>query len=176
MPIRFRRRAAALTLATVVALPALVRAEPSQTEQVHRDVTALVAAGYRGDVDAMLRFTHPALIERLGGPEAAREAMAKVLREADRADVELESFSLPGSPDFLDGRERRFAVVRTLSVIRGRDGQRLESLNFLLGVREPQAERWAWVEGSMLDARSVRVLFPDFPAGYAFPEIYRRKL
>jgi len=151
-------------------------AETGQAEQVRRDVTALVEAGYRGDVEAMLRFTHPALVERLGGSDAARAAMAKVLREAERVDVELESFSLPGAPEFLDGRERRFAIVRTLSVIRGKDGQRLESLNFLLGVREPDAEAWSYVEGSMLDKEKVRVLFPDFPEGYTLPAFHRRKL
>jgi hypothetical protein len=151
-------------------------AETSQADQVRRDVTALVEAGYRGDVETVLRFAHPTLIERLGGREAARSAMEKVLREAARADVELESFSVPEGPDFLAGRERRFVVVQTLSVIRGKDGARLESLNYLLGVREHGSDRWAYVEGSLLDQQNVRALFPDFPAGYVFPRFYRRRL
>lgn len=175
------RSSAALLLLPLLAVPSVVPpagASPpaSQTEQVQQDVTALVRAGYEGDVETMLRFTHPALVERLGGPSAARAAMERVLGEAERVDVELESFSFPRAPEFLDGRERRFAVVPTLSVIRRGDGQRLESLNFLLGVRERRAERWSYVEGSMIDPRNVRALFPDFPEGYAFPPFHRRKL
>jgi hypothetical protein len=115
-------------------------------------------------------------VERAGGREATRAAIERALDRAAREKVAPESLSFPRGPDFLDGRGRRFAVVPTLSVIRGRGGERLQSLNYLVGVRERGARGWAWVEGSVLNQRNVRVLFPDFPSDYAFPPIERKRL
>jgi len=172
------RRTLRLTLAILLLTASAPRAgaEPSQAERVQRDVRTLVEAGYRGDVDTMLGFAHPALVERAGGREATRAAIEQALDRAAREKVALESFSFPREPDFLEGRGRRFAVVPTLSVIRGRGGERLQSRNYLLGVRERGAGRWAYVEGSVLNQHNVRVLFPDFPADYAFPPIERKQL
>jgi hypothetical protein len=165
-----------LLLALAAPCAGVAAAGPEHSDPVLRDVRTLVEAGYRGDVETMMRHAHPALVERLGGRAAAQAAMEKVLGEAARAEVGLVSLTFPAAPEFLAGNGRRFAIVRTLSVIRGRDGERLESLNYLLGVRERGSQGWAWLEGSMIDGRGVRLLFPDFPDDYELPPFHRRKL
>jgi hypothetical protein len=114
-------------------------------------------------------------VEMLGGTPAARALLEKVLLKLKSTGMQLESLSFPKPPEFLSGGGRRFAVVPTLSVISA-SGQQIESLNFQLGVLEPNATRWTYVEGSRINKDNIQVLFPGFPSNYNFPAFYRRKV
>jgi hypothetical protein len=150
-------------------------AEPKDAERVQADVKALVAAMYGSDVDTMVRYTHPAVIEAQGGEEQTRKVVQETLLKVQEMGIQLESMTFPAPPDFLEGGGRRFAVVPTLSIVSAR-GQRLESLNYQLGVLEPGAKGWTYVEGSRINKDNVQSLFPGFPASYDFPAFYRKKL
>jgi len=119
----------------------------------------------------VLRYLHPAIIEELGGLEQARAELEPLARQKKT----VESFGFPRPPDFLQAGARRFAIVPTLMVLRAGD-QRIESLNYQVGVLDPGASGWKYVDGSQISSANVRRLFPDFPADYQFPSFYRRKL
>ena len=144
-------------------------------EPVQRDVQELSQAFYRGDLDTILRFTHPKIKKMLGGSEVLRAAMEPVVLSILDSGMTLEALTFPRAPDYIEGDERRFAIVPTLSIM-AMKGQRIESLNYQFGVLEPGAESWAYIEGSRINQQNVRVLFPDFPADYTFPEFYRKRL
>jgi hypothetical protein len=151
--------------------------KPSSGDEarVQEDVRAILNAAYEGDVDTMLRFTHPAILEGLGGEAQARSALEQSIQVVKERGMKLASLTFPEAPRFIDGSERRFAVVPTLSVVEAGD-QRLESLNYQLGVLERGASAWTYVEGSRINKDNVRILFPDFPPDYSFPSTYRKKL
>ena len=150
-----------------------------QTERdarrVQEDVKSLVDALYGGDVETVLRFTHPKIIAMLGGKATSRKAVEDAVLTLRNAGMRLESLAFPKPPEFLAGGGRRFAVVPTLSIISAR-GQRIESLNFQLGILEPGSTDWTYVEGSRIADQNVQTLFPGFPTGYEFPPFYRKKL
>lgn len=149
---------------------------PDQTKKhVQDDVRAMQAALYSGDVDTLLRYTHPLILDRIGTREQARNAMLQLTQQVLARNMKVESLTFPAPPDVLQGGERRFAIVPTLTVIAARD-QRVESLNYQLGVLEPGASQWQYVEGSRVNAENVRDLFPDFPTSYQFPKFYRKRL
>lgn len=143
--------------------------------RVQRDVRALVEALHRGDLDTVVRYTHPRVIAMQGGPTATRKVIEDVVLKLKGAGMRVESLTFPGPPEFLEGGGRRFAVVPTLSILAA-NGQRFESLNFQLGVLEPGSSDWVYVEGSRLTTQNVQALFPGFPATYEFPPFYRKKL
>jgi hypothetical protein len=159
--------------------PAAAEAPPpasaASAEEVQRDVEACIRALYGGDLDTVLRYTHPMILAAMGGPKGAREVLEPTLERMRESGMTIESFSFPSPPDFVDSGGRVFAIVPTLMVL-STNGQRVESRNFQLGILEPDAEGWAFVEGSRVNASTVRQLFPDFPAGYAFPPVSREKL
>jgi hypothetical protein len=111
----------------------------------------------------------------LGGMEAARKRLQETSLKFKSVGMQLESLTFPRPPEFLSGGGRRFAVVPTLSIISA-SGQRIESLNFLLGVVEPDSSQWTYVDGSRINKELVQKLFPGFPASYEFPATYRKKL
>ena len=126
-------------------------------------------------MDTVLRFTHPKIIELQGGLPATRSAVQQAVLMLKSINMQLESLSFPKKPEFLEGGGRRFAIVPTLTIVSS-NGQRVESLNFQLGVLEPKASQWVYVEGSRINRENVQILFPGFPTAYEFPSFYRRKL
>jgi len=177
-----RLRQSLLAAGLLIALAAGAAAQPAaqapiaeETNQVQGDVASLLRALYRGEVDVVLRYTHPEGIRAMGGPEAARSATEQAVRQMVSIGMRLESLSFPRAPDFIEGGGRRFVVVPTLSVLSA-NGQRVESLNFQLGALDPKTRAWTYVEGSRVNQENVRSLFPEFPSGYVFPEFYRKKL
>jgi hypothetical protein len=142
---------------------------------VQRDIEAANRSLYSGDVDGVLRYTHPTILQMLGGPEKARQTLAKIVEDLEAQQMKVESFSFPEPPQFFEGGGRRFVYVPTLMVINAKD-VRVESLNFQLGVLEPAASDWKYVEGSRMTPENVQQLFPGFPKDKPFPKFYRKKL
>ena len=165
-----------VVLASVVSLGAGATVEQdAEAKRVQEDVKAIANALYAGDVDTVLRFTLPMIIEAQGGMEKTRATLQPVLDKFKSVNMKLESLTFPKPPEFLQDGDRRFAIVPTLSVISG-NGQKVESLNFQLGVLEKGSTQWHYVEGSRVNAENVQILFPGFPKDYKFPETYRKKV
>jgi hypothetical protein len=150
-------------------------AQEAERARVQADVNALLHALYAGDVDTVLRYTHPTIVQMQGGMQPTRGAIQQAVSKLTSAGMRLESLTFPEPPEFIEAPGQRFVVVPTLSIIVA-NGQQVESLNFQLGVLEKDSARWHYVEGSRIDDQKVQTLFPGFPAGYTFPPSYRRKL
>ena len=175
---RMRRRPLSvlpiIAFCAVLASAAPIRAE-SDGERVQNDVRAMIEALYRGDAAAVLQLTHPTVIQSMGGSDAARSATEEALQQISLVGVKLESLSFPRKPEFMQGSGREFAIVPTLIVLAA-SGQRVESSNFQLGVKDSVSSDWKYVEGSRIDQQSVQSLFPGFPISYEFPKIHRKRL
>jgi hypothetical protein len=144
-------------------------------DRVQEDVRTMVYALHDGDVDTVLRFTAPRVIEQSGGPENVRRALRAAAQLSQQSGMQIESFRFPEAPAFVEGGGRRFALVPTLQVVSAR-GQKVESLNFQLGILEPGAQHWVYVEGSRLTPQNIQAVAPGFPVDYELPPFYRRRL
>jgi hypothetical protein len=142
---------------------------------VQADVRRTLNAVYGGDIDTVLRFTHPDIIQQMGGALQAKTVLQKALDQIQTAGMKVESLAFPEVPTFTNSTAHEFVVVPTKLVITVK-GQRLESLNYQFGVREVTQTNWAYIEGSRITAENVRKFFPDFPLGFEFPKVYRKKL
>ena len=144
-------------------------------KQVQTDVERILRAVYAGDIETVDKFTHPKIIQMLGGPIQARSSLMLALDQVQASGMKIESLVFPVAPTFTNGTTHQFAVVPTKLVITV-SGQRFESLNYQLGVREMNQTNWSYLEGSRVRADNVKSFFPDFPTSYAFPNIYRKQL
>jgi hypothetical protein len=145
------------------------------TKTVQTDVLKLLQATDDADVDTVLRYTHPKVIEMLGGEQKTRSLLQTSLKQMRRNGVERESLEFPAAPTFLATTVNHYAIVPTLSILK-RGGQRVESLNYQFGIKSVGAEHWTYMEGSRINKQNVKLFFPDFPGDYEFPEFYRKKL
>jgi hypothetical protein len=150
-------------------------AQESEPARVQADVRTLLHALYAGDVDTVLRYTHPSIVQMQGGVQPTRGAIQHAVSTLTSVGMRLESLRFPKPPEFIEGPDRRFVVVPTLSIIAA-NSQQVESLNFQLGVLEKDAAQWHYVEGSRINDQNVQTLFPGFPTGYTLPATYRKRL
>lgn len=145
------------------------------TKTVQKDVESMVRALYSGDVATVIDYTHPVILEGLGGRERALAMIDESMSPMLKKGLRIESFTFPRPPEFVEADGGVFAIVPTLLVL-DLGGQRVESLNYQLGVLDGDGEKWRYAEGSRIKPDNVRSLFPSFPDGHRFPEIYRKKL
>jgi hypothetical protein len=112
----------------------------------------------------------------MGGKDAARVSFSDTLTQMHAMRMGIESLEFPEPPTFIEGKAgRQYVVVPTRSIITVKD-ERVESDNFLLGIKETGATRWTYLYGSRVTPEVLSSLFPDFPSGYTFPLISRKKL
>jgi hypothetical protein len=147
----------------------------TRVDLVQADVRRTLNALYGDDIDTVLRFTHPDIIQMMGGASQAKTVLQKTLDQIQSAGMQVESLTFPETPTFTNSVAHEFVVVPTKLVLAVK-GQRLESLNYQFGVRGVVQTNWTYVEGSRITAENVRMFFPDFPSGFGFPKVYRKKL
>ena len=144
-------------------------------ELVQRDVCTILAAVYDADIDLVFEYTHPRVIELLGGQENAKVEFSALLSKLKSSGMKLESLTFPTSPTFLNSETNEFVIVPTLSIIAVGE-TRVESLNYQVGHREIGTSKWTYIEGSRINQQNVKEFFLDFPLDFKFPKFYRKKL
>ena len=149
--------------------------EPAVVARAQEDVRTMLRAVDEGDVETTLRFTHPKVVQLLGGRDGARLTLQRVAATLKESETRRESLSFPSPPTCLSAGGHRFSIVPTLAVISVKD-VRFESLNYQFGVAEPGESVWTYIEGSRVNSNTVHVLFPEFPKGYEFPPTYRKRM
>ena len=153
----------------------LGKTDPVLAVRVQSDIRQMMTASYASDPEAVLRYTHPAIVESMGGTARAREEVGKALDKMKQIGLSVESFDFPAEPRFVRGNKRLFAVVPTKIVVRA-GAQRAEVESFQVGIREDGGDAWTYVEGAKFAGGIRAKLFPDFPADYEFPPVSRAAL
>lgn len=146
-----------------------------QDRIVQRDVDAMAGAFYAGNLDVVLQYTHPGIIESWGGAVKAREAMGAALAPFLKEGGRVEDFHFPAKPEFVRTERAVYAIVPTQTVVAIGE-QRTQSLKYHFGVLEPGAAGWKYIDGSNINAANVQSFFPDFPANHRFPRFQRKQL
>lgn len=145
----------------------------AKTARVQKDVRRMVAAAYEGDVETIIDFTHPKILQMMGGVATARTAMQEIFDKGASLGLKLDEMTFPSEPTFLRGSDNEFVIVPTLSKITAKS-KRAESLNYQFGARRIGRTDWKYVEGSRVNKDNVNKFFPDFPKDYEFPQTYRK--
>lgn len=163
-------------IACLAAPPIRADDASKHTASVQKDVEWLLRATYDGDAEALLRHTHPKVIELLGGVENARPVLEASLAVVQKLDMKLLSLTFPEPPRFFKGDSSLVVFVPTLIRLSARDGRTFESLNFQAGSLEKGESGWKYVEGSRLHPSNIAIFFPELPPNTEMPKTYRREV
>jgi len=113
---RFAAKALKLTCCIVVlaallgidAGPGAAKDDNAAAAQVQKDMALMVNALYEGDIETLLRFSHPRMVELAGGENVLRPGVEAVIRRTRELGMRLESFSFPEPPQFFESDARRY--------------------------------------------------------------------
>lgn len=165
-----------ITLFLLIFISSFACAVPeAQKQKVQDDVKLTISAVYKGDVDVVLKYTNPKIIEMMGGDVKARETLKGIFASFAKKDMKLISFKFTSNPSFFEGSKNHFVFVPTLSVI-SVSGQLVESLNFQLGIRPKDSNVWTYIEGSRITKENILMFASDFPNDVDLPKFYRKKI
>ena len=149
--------------------------EANKIKKTQEDVRKVSSFVYANDVETTFSYTHKKIIEMMGGYEVAKKLISEALAKFSGTGIKVESLEFSSPPQFFKSSLNEFVFVPTLTVI-SMNGQKIESLNFQLGMRDLSLIDWKYVEGSRINKQNVHQFFPDFPADIDFPQIDRKKL
>ena len=82
-------------------------ARRSDTEVVQGDVRRLINAVYAGDVDVVLGYTHPSIVELAGGQAQMEVVLRDSLAQMKNLNMRLESLAFPSAPVFVPTEANR---------------------------------------------------------------------
>lgn len=144
-------------------------------EQVQGDLRNVREATVTGDIDTVLRYAHPKLIELAGGQQEFVTVVERQLSEMKNSQVSFSELTFPSPPEFIQTRDRLYAVVPQQFVM-SVPAAGIETKSFQLGVLEKGSSQWTYIDVSKFDRETLEEWFPDFPADYTFPEVSMKQL
>jgi hypothetical protein len=137
--------------------------------KVQADVRQLLTAVDKRDFDTVLKFTDPTSVAAMGGPDAAKELMAKALQNGKVQPGDgTEKLEFVVAPTFATGKEHEFVLVPYKAIYR-RGKQRVETDTFSLGAREIGSKNWYYHDSAGIK-ETIRILYRDFPASLVLPK------
>ena len=175
-PIISRRRfvlglgVAAATCAGICPLRAGELSE-AEVKELHTAAQELEEAMARGDFQTIMRGTHPALFQLMGGKREGRLLFKKAVEAVKDLDFEILESTL-GDPTrtYLVGDEEICLLpVDSLNRI---GPQKIRSKRFLISIRPKDGGRWLFLDGAGMRSDPERLweLFPDLPRDIKLPE------
>jgi hypothetical protein len=153
-----------LALFGSAALAADTDPERAVKDQARAACDALVS----GDLDKFVGWTHPKLVQAMGGRERLVELLKTGQKEMAKQGIQLLSASIQSRVELAQGGDDRFAIVPydlEMSVPAGRALVR----TWLLGVSPDQGKTWTFIDGGKLNAAAIKEYFPNFPGKLALP-------
>jgi hypothetical protein len=162
------------TLSLIVAL--LFIASPARAdekidvEKAVEQAKVVAKAVLDGDFAKVADFTHPKVVEIMGGREkmiAQTKAIMKTLKDMG---VEIKSHTVgkPAEP-VIDGKTVYVVISTSMSLTA--NGKNLETESYLLGMTTDAGKNWVFVDGAGMDRTEVRdKVFPKLPDGLKLPE------
>ena len=135
---------------------------------VKAQVEEMNAALLKEDYGKVVDFTHPKVVELMGG----RDKMVSVM-EAGTKDMKSKGFAFqstkvddPSEP--VKGGSELFVVVPFRLEMKAPDGK-LHIKSFVIGVSSDQGKSWTFVNGD-LEVKKVKQVLPNLPEQLKLPE------
>lgn len=158
---------AAVTLSQAATTEGSKPTDPQRAAALEQ-ARACATATASGDVPTIIRYTHPTVIEALGGREKMEAILRKGLDQMKAGGVAMEDARVD-PPSALQEQGNSLYSVLPLSVTVRLPQGRFRTHSFLLGVSTDQGAHWTFVDGAP-GAEKIRQLLPDLPKDLPLPE------
>jgi hypothetical protein len=160
------RRRAIVACAQLVALVVSTgaRGEPpmSPAAAAKRDANARNLAELTEDFDTFVRYTHPAVVQSLGGRDKFIGWLRKVSASRRAEGYRIVESSAAEPLQIVKAGDELHAVLPLKHVtVREKHGE-LHSPGYLLGVSDDGGRTWKFINGSALTEKDLRNLLPNY--------------
>lgn len=162
-----------LLIVAVAAFSATATAQVSKkAEMVRQKAQQSCDAMVNGEVEAMVRLTHPKVVELMGGQEKMAAVVRKGMAEMSRDGTKILSARPEAPAEFVRMGTEEVAVVPFTLVMKVPKAT-LTQKSFLLGISSGRGKSWTFIDGAGLDDDTIKKVLPDFPSQVKLPQKIR---
>lgn len=104
-----------------------------------------------------------------GGTEQVLAAIRRAKAEFDKQGLVIEGVELEPPARIVASGKDLFAVLKQVGTMKVPQG-RFRARSFLLGISKDGGENWRFADGSALDKRTAKKVFPTFPDELELPK------
>src|SRR6266496_5217475 len=140
------RRMALVFLAALVLVPRSLAADAPSPEAIRLEAQACADAMLKGNFEAFADFTHPKLVELLGGRQKFIEAIKKGDAEMKAQKTAITGFTTRVPDGVVKGGSDLFAVVPTTLSMTIKDSK-IKQDGYLLAVSSDGGTKWTFITG-----------------------------
>lgn len=162
-----------LGLCCAIAMPAgAATLGKADADVLRRDIDAIMAAYEQGDVEAMLRKTHPSLFELVGDREALSQSARQALDQLKAQGVRFVSAETGVPTETYPAGDEEVCFVPRESVLEVQ-GKRVKSSTFMIAIRPAGGGEWTYLDGSGLrqNPQMLHTLLPALSHDVPLPPI-----
>lgn len=123
----------------------------------------------RGDFNRLVDLTYPKLVELIGGRARMVSLLETRRKEMTAQGNEFGSVSVHQPKETVSIGTRTFAIVPFTLKLSVPEGTLINE-TFLIGISEDKGVTWTLIDGTNLDERRLRILFPDAAGKITLPE------
>ncbi|MDF1547347.1 MAG: hypothetical protein P1P88_05970 [Bacteroidales bacterium] len=116
-----------------------------------------------------LSYTHPKVIEMLGGNKKYLEILTTGGKEMKKMGISYESIALgePSKP-LKAGKELHCLIPETITMLLKED--KMVSKSHLLAVSKDNGKRWTFIETAVLNEENIKKILPNYNPELKIPE------
>lgn len=177
---------AAALLVTTIPSPRLAAQTPVQSEASdHKDQELLkkikieaassATALFNGDLDTVLRYTHPHVTEAAGGEESLLSMLKQTLQSLSDEGTKLEHVEILSPYNLKHHANWLICLVPVHTVLNIAD-KRITTTGHLLAISEDQGTAWTFVDLASFRKDSLWQLFPNLTDAFEIPEKSQPKI
>lgn len=131
----------------------------------------LFEATQGGDVDALIKYTHPAIYEIAGGKEKFIEITKMAMDMLEKQKIEFGDIEYGKPSELYEVEGGKLCVLPTKSVIKVGD-KRVRSEGYMLAIKETATGDWLFLDGNGFKGNHDMLfkMFPKLPKSIELPE------
>ncbi|EKB47875.1 hypothetical protein [Cecembia lonarensis] len=129
---------------------------------------AYARAQINADVESILNFTHPGLIEQAGGRENMKKTLQLIHQNQQNKGIKLQDFRVKESIQHTRSNGEIHALVPVVTTSKVPGGQLISETN-LIAVSESGADRWYFIETTSIDERNVGKVLENWDGTLILP-------
>ncbi|MBA2117258.1 hypothetical protein [Bremerella alba] len=141
----------------------------TQTEIVQADVAALIEATKSEDIEALIEFSHPRVVNYMGGRADAYFGMEKAFQEFHELQMSYDVFDVNGQPTFYRTDRHEFVIQKMHSVCLTPE-MSIAQNSALIGMRDLGTQQWKYMDYNSETEKKVYKIFPGLPKSIELPE------
>ena len=172
-----RRGAAVIVFAVLILLtPHGAAAQTRLTEEAAKQLRAQAEESSRafmeGNYERLADFTHPKVVELMGGREKMAAAVRKGMAGVKSQGFETLSYAPAAEPTQVlrEGRET-YAILPTKLRMRTPGAVIYVSESFMIAVSADDGKNWTFVSGATADAARLKLLMPEVADKLKLPTV-----